>query len=541
MMRHLSPVTLLSALLVSVSPHVAQADAPKSGQAKVTWKKIVVDRTFRSEGVAVADVNKDGKNDIIVGDVWYEAPDWKMHVLRKERKFDPLNYSDSFACFAEDFNGDGWPDVIVLPFPGARCFWYENPQKEPGPWKEHLLATSACNETPMYVDLLGTGKRVLVMGWQPEGKEDQGQMCYFMPGKDPTQLWEKHAISEPSQPGKEIPGTRRFSHGLGAGDINGDGKLDVIVPQGWWEQPAKLDGQPWMFHPANLGPACADMYAHDVDGDGKADVLSSSAHDYGFWWYQQKPGQPSPAFLQRELFSPPGPLAVLPKEHQLSKEEVALYGAVNKVRLEQKRAPWRIDPRLSQEARAQAAYLARGVSETSPKAAYPGKVLAGRFAVENQQSLEQLAALLVPDSEQNRALAHPGFEIGLGYAKGSKDDAYYTLLVGDSGRFSLPSQTHALCFVDINGDGRKDLVTGRRWWAHGPRGDAGPNDPAYLYWFEAKRDSSGFTTFVPHRIDDDSGIGTQFTVVDLDGDGIPDVVISNKRGVYAFLQVRKQE
>jgi hypothetical protein len=85
----------------------------------------------------------------------------------------------------------------------------------------------------------------------------------------------------------------------------------------------------------------------------------------------------------------------------------------------------------------------------------------------------------------------------------------------------------------------KDLVTGRRWWAHGPRGDATPNDPAYLYWFEAKRDGNGFTTFLPHEIDDDSGVGTQFAVMDMNGDGLLDIIISNKKGVFLFLQVRE--
>src|SRR5207248_4199507 len=105
------------------------------------------------------------------------------------------------------------------------------------------------------------------MGVQPKGKEDQGQMAYFTPGQDPTQPWELHPISEPSAPGKEVPGTRKFSHGLGVGDVNGDGRLDVLCTGGWWEQPGKADGQaPWKFHPANLGEACADMYAFDMDG-----------------------------------------------------------------------------------------------------------------------------------------------------------------------------------------------------------------------------------------------------------------------------------
>ena len=65
---------------------------------------------FRSEGVAVADVNKDGKMDVINGEAWYEAPDWKMHrdpQTRRLRQRRRHVYSHSFACWAEDLNGDG--------------------------------------------------------------------------------------------------------------------------------------------------------------------------------------------------------------------------------------------------------------------------------------------------------------------------------------------------------------------------------------------------------------------------------------------------
>lgn len=404
-MRYL-PFLLLPALAMPV----VAGDTPKGVPASaVKWKKTVIDRAFRSEGVAVADVNKDGKMDILTGEVWYEAPAWKMHEIRKPTR-DYGNglqsYSESFCCWVEDINRDGWPDLIVIRFPGAPCYWYENPKGQPGHWKEHMIWHSACNETPQYVDLFGNGRRVLLMAWQPKGKEDQGQMAWFRPGPDPTQLWEMHPISVPSQPGKEVAGTRKFSHGLGVGDLNGDGRADVICTGGWWEQPAQLDGQPWPFHPANLGEACADMFAFDLDGDGRADVLSSSAHKFGIWCHQQRGDVGSPSFVKLDLF---------------------------------------------------------------PK---------------------------------------------------------------------LLSETHAMHCVDINGDGLKDLVTGKRWWSHG-RAEPGSDWPAKIYWFEAKRDKDGMVRFTPHEIDTDSGIGTQFVVQDVNGDGLLDIVVSNKKGTYLIEQVRE--
>jgi hypothetical protein len=378
----------------------------------ISWKKTVVDRTFRSEGVAIADVNKDGRMDVLAGEVWYEAPDWKRHEIRKPPRDygDGLgSYSESFCCWVDDYNADGWPDLLVIRFPGAPCYWYANPKGQPGLWKEYMVWDNACNETPQYVDLFGTGKRVLVMGVQPKGRgnDNLGQMAWFRPGKDPTQPWEMHPISEPSEPPRKIiPGTFKFSHGLGVGDVNGDGRLDVLCTGGWWEQPAKEDGKPWPFHAANLGEACADMFAYDMDGDDKADVISSSAHKFGIWWHQQRGSPGSPVFFKHDLFR------------------------------------------------------------------------------------------------------------------------------------EMLSETHAMHCVDINGDGLKDLVTGKRWWSHG-RAEPGSDWPAMLYWFEATRSKDGVIRFTPRIIDTDSGVGTQFVVEDFNGDKLLDVVVANKKGVFILEQVRK--
>ncbi len=408
------------AIVAGTTVSLMAADPPRPPEVQpsnITWKKIVVDPKFRSEGVAVADINRDGKLNVVNGELWYEAPDWKPHEIRKPGEYgDGLKgYSQSFAVWADDLNQDGWPDVIVIGFPGAPCYWYENPKNASGHWKRHEIWHSACNETPQYVDLFGTGKRVLVMGWQPKGKEREGQMAWFEPNpSDPTKLWIMHPISEPSVPemvvdgkkipGKEIPGTFRFAHGLGVGDINGDGRKDVIIPQGWWEQPAQVTDAPWKWHPAPLGEPAADMYAIDLDGDNKPDVVSSSAHKFGIWAFKQRPGKEGePTFIKEDLF---------------------------------------------------------------PK---------------------------------------------------------------------LVSETHAMCYADINGDGLKDLITGKRWWSHG-RAEPGADWPAVIYWFEAKKDRDGIIRFIPHEVDNASGIGTQFEVADINGDGKLDIIVSNKRGTHILLQ-----
>ncbi|MDG1890446.1 MAG: VCBS repeat-containing protein [Verrucomicrobiota bacterium] len=93
------------------------------------------------------------------------------------------------------------------------------------------------------------------------------------------------------------------------------------------------------------------------------------------------------------------------------------------------------------------------------------------------------------------------------------------------------SQLHAIDLIDMDGDGLKDIITGKRFWAHGPNGDAEPNAPAVLYWFKLDRNDKG-VDFIPHLIDDNSGIGTQVMAKDIDGDGYPEIVVGNKKGTF---------
>jgi hypothetical protein len=365
--------------------------APRSGD-QVAFKKIVIDPEFRSEGVAVADINRNGKLDIMAGNFWYEAPNWTPHEIAPAQKFDPQNaYSNSFVVYADDVNGDGWPDEVVFGFPGQAAFWRENPKGQPGPWKEHPICPHAQTENPAFIDLLGNGKPVLVFA------SNDRTMAWWEPDKDLDKPFIEHVISDPAtQP--------PFSaHGLGVGDINGDGRLDIITPHGYWLQPADAARTPWQWIPAQLGPDAGPMAIVDVNLDGLPDVISSSPHQAGVWWFEQ-----------------------------------------------------------GKEA---------------------GKITFTQHLI---------------------------------------DDSF--------------SQSHALAVADINGDGQPDIVTGKRKWAHGTHGDVRPDDPPVLYWYEMQRNGRGQVTWVRHQIDDNSGVGLQVLVVDINHDGKPDIVVSNKLGVFLFLQ-----
>ncbi len=259
------------AALLFLLPAVGLAD-------DVKWKRVQLDPAFRAEGVTAFDVNKDGKIDVVGGEVWYEAPDWHMHEIRPVKKYDgATGYSNSFACFNYDVNADGWNDLICIGFPGVPCHWFENPKGMDTHWKQYEIWHSAANESPQFKDLNADGRPELVMSSETEGI--YGYLEIPRPEKC-QEKWEFVAVSEAKLPTV----THRYYHGLGVTDVNRDGRNDIVIPHGWWEQPADLTQRPWKFHahtlsrPGNDQPfASADIYADDLDLDGDNELIHSSA------------------------------------------------------------------------------------------------------------------------------------------------------------------------------------------------------------------------------------------------------------------------
>lgn len=171
----------------------------------------------------------------------------------------------------------------MIGFPGKEARWYENPRGKIQHWQQHLAFPTVDNESPTFADLTGDGKPELVFHYQ-------GQLGYAeYDAADPTQPWQFRAIS-PDR------GYDLFNHGLGVGDVNGDGRADLLERQGWWEQPEEIvDGAHWKFHPVEFAPiGGAQMYAYDLDGDGDNDVISSkAAHAYGLAWFENLTGDGS--------------------------------------------------------------------------------------------------------------------------------------------------------------------------------------------------------------------------------------------------------
>ena len=115
-------------------------------------------------------------------------------------------------------------------------------------------------------------------------------MAWYEPGLDPTAEFTNHVVSLDKQ-----PGTQKFSHGMGIGDINGDGRPDILTTEGYYEVPKIRAAVPEVRSLASWG-CLRKMHVFDVNGDGLPDVVCSSAHNIGVWWYEQKKGANGPEF-----------------------------------------------------------------------------------------------------------------------------------------------------------------------------------------------------------------------------------------------------
>jgi len=224
-----------------------------------------------AETAAVADVNGDGHPDIISGENWFEGPDWTRHRFR-ELGFRNA-YIDAFSDLPIDVNGDGHVDVVTATWFARKLSWYENPGHGDGNWKEHPIDSGFPAEFCFLVDLDNDGRARELLP-QYGGKKSPLAWYELRNGG-----FVRHVVNKTG-----------FGHGIGAGDVNGDGRTDILTPKGWWEAPPEPASEAWVHHEdfARLEfPHLGFLYVLDLNGDGRNDVLTTYAHGYGVLWLER--------------------------------------------------------------------------------------------------------------------------------------------------------------------------------------------------------------------------------------------------------------
>ena len=339
----------------------------------------------RNETCAFADLNGDGHVDIVAGENWFEGPKWKKHRFRSLGFFN--NYIDNFTDLPLDVDSDGAIDVISVAWNAKRVAWFKNPGEGIGEWTEHSIDRGSNVEFAFLVDLDNDGEaRELLPQFAGEGSDTA---WFEVTGRGAAAKWVRHQVSPES-----------WGHGIGAGDVNGDGRADILTPKGWLEAPSDPRAENWTRHADfDLG-STGFLYVHDVDSDGLNDIIAAKAHDYGIHWLRQS-----------------------------------------------------------------------------------------RSASGEREWDMQLI-----------------------------DDAW--------------SQAHASALVDLTGDGRPELLTGKRFFAHNGH-DPGGREPLGLYWYEYLQQDDRFI-WARHVLFFGGNIGTgmQVPVLDFDGDGDLDFAVAGKSGAF---------
>jgi hypothetical protein len=363
---------------------------------------------YFSEGASAGDINGDGQVDVVCGPYWYEGPNFSTkHEIYQPVPQNRDRYADNFFSWVYDFDSDGNNDVFVVGFPGTPAYVYQNPGRQNDEhWKKHQVIDWVSNESPQFTNLVGDPRPELVC------TRDGFFGFATIDWADPLGEWEFHPVSQQTAP-------KKFGHGLGIGDINGDGKQDIIFSSGWYQQPdTNPDQGRWKLHTTSFSNSYggAEMHAYDIDGDGDNDVITShAAHDFGLGWYEQ---------------------------------------------------------------------------------------------IGSGDQIEFKHHLIMGDRPE--------------------DNRYGVVF----------SEPHSVNLADIDGDGLKDIISGKTYFSHhrqSPMWDA----DAVVYWFRLQRTPSGID-WVPYRAGSTSGIGRQVCIHDLNQDNLPDIVVGGMKGTHVLIQSRKK-
>tara|TARA_R110000850_G_scaffold6593_29_gene25523 strand:- start:620 stop:1750 length:1131 start_codon:yes stop_codon:yes gene_type:complete len=243
-----------------------------SHASDIPFESVVLNADSTFSAAAISDIDLDGDLDILCGGWWYEAPSWEKHFVRDVAEI--RGRYDGYSHLPIDMDGDGDEDFINVNYRSFSIFWVERPDSLEEPWPKHILALPGAMENGLLLDVDGDGAVDIF----PNGAKFAAWWQGKKPSDDQGIQFERHEFD-----------SRLIGHGLGVGDVNGDGREDVIGINGWSEAPVDRLNGAWTWHSEFEleSRASFPVLVKDVDSDGDSDLIWSSAHDYGVFWLEQ--------------------------------------------------------------------------------------------------------------------------------------------------------------------------------------------------------------------------------------------------------------
>ena len=446
---------MLVAVLVHVWSQAATPASPvRSRPADIAFTVRMIDPGF-SESVAVADFNKDGRLDILSAEHWYEAPSWTRHKIR-DIAFNG-SYIDNFSDLPVDVDGDGYTDIVQIAYFARRIAWLKNPGKGSGPWIETGIDAVGPTEFAFLVDLNNDGRAVEILP-QFTGAAKAPLTWYELVGG----TWQKHVVSSQSH-----------GHGIGAGDVNGDKRNDIITPAGWLEAPSdvRAPGE-WTMHATNWSgvslPQPGDAAAPPAQGEMRR-LTREQAIKEGF--LVETPNGPGKFDLRNgAMMTPDGGVVLVP-----------------------------LTPAGAQPAR-------------------PSRPAEYGF----------MYVLDVNGDGRNDVVTTMAHSYGVLWFEQQDGGGWMARPIDTTW-----ANAHSTALADLNGDGRLDLVAAKRYFGRNGT-DPAEREPMGIYWYEFRPGLKDSVEWIRHIVDygGRAGGGLQMVVTDMDGDGDRDIVTPGKTGLF---------